>query len=106
MKRRCATFWRKAGKRLNGYCNLALPFDRNSDGLLHLTREGGHSMRRIAHIADHTGKAVIENLHHALRKRANIHVFERHTALEVLKNPEDAAARQKRNVGAHFNTDL
>lgn len=70
---------------------FGVPFDKAADGMLHLTREGGHSMRRIAHIADYTGKAVMENLHHALRKRANIHVFEHHMALDVLKNAEGAA---------------
>lgn len=81
----------QGGQAIEWLLQFGVPFDRNSDGLLHLTREGGHSMRRIAHIADHTGKAVMENLHQALRSRANIHVFEHHMALDVLKNPEGSA---------------
>jgi len=47
---------------------LGVPF--NTDGEhLHLTREGGHSHRRIVHVADATGWAVQE----ALLKAANAH---------------------------------
>jgi L-aspartate oxidase len=47
---------------------LGVPF--NSEGEhLHLTREGGHSHRRIVHVADATGWAVQE----ALLKAANAH---------------------------------
>lgn len=33
-------------------------FDQNNNDL-HLTREGGHTCRRIAHVADYTGEAVM-----------------------------------------------
>jgi L-aspartate oxidase len=37
-----------------------VPFSPDPDGPLglHLTREGGHAVRRIAHAADATGKAI------------------------------------------------
>ena len=66
---------------------FAIPFDQNTDGSLHLTREGGHSMRRIAHVADHTGAAIMQGLQQALCHRPNIAVFERHMALDILKTP-------------------
>lgn len=36
---------------------LGVPFSVE-DGHLHLTREGGHSARRIVHVTDATGAAV------------------------------------------------
>ena len=46
-------------------------FDRNPDGL-HLTREGGHTCRRIAHVADYTGEAVMQSLIAQIHRRPNI----------------------------------
>jgi L-aspartate oxidase len=48
-----------------------VPFSEDPDGPLglHLTREGGHAVRRIAHAADATGKAI----HDALLARAAQH---------------------------------
>src|SRR5258705_500954 len=48
-----------------------VPFTDDADGPLglHLTREGGHGVRRIAHAADATGKAI----HDALLARAAVH---------------------------------
>jgi len=38
---------------------LHVPFDRGADGALDLTREGGHSARRIIHAKDTTGHAIL-----------------------------------------------
>jgi len=38
---------------------LGVGFDRQSDGALHLTREGGHSQRRIIHTKDTTGHSIL-----------------------------------------------
>lgn len=38
---------------------LGVGFDRQPDGALHLTREGGHSDRRIIHTKDATGHAIL-----------------------------------------------
>ncbi|WP_308084710.1 FAD-binding protein, partial [Neisseria polysaccharea] len=57
-------------------------FDRSHGGL-HLTREGGHTCRRIAHVADYTGEAVMQSLIAQIRRRPNIRVCERQMALDV-----------------------
>ena len=36
---------------------MGVPFSQEQDGELHLTREGGHSARRIVHVTDATGAA-------------------------------------------------
>jgi L-aspartate oxidase len=50
---------------------LGVPFNKE-DGTLHLTREGGHSHRRIVHVNDATGWAVQEALLHAAQAHPNI----------------------------------
>ncbi|MDV3457821.1 L-aspartate oxidase [Sphingomonas sp. HF-S4] len=54
---------------------LGVPFNTEGPegkGALHLTREGGHSHRRIVHVDDATGRAVQEALLEAARANPNI----------------------------------
>jgi L-aspartate oxidase len=62
---------------------LGVPFTRE-DGHLHLTREGGHSARRIVHVTDATGAAVQEALVKHVRRTPNITVFERHMMVDLI----------------------
>ena len=57
--------------------------DSNPSGL-HLTREGGHSQRRIVHAKDATGLAVQTGLTKQLRAQRNITVLENHTAVDLI----------------------
>lgn len=50
-------------------------FDRNADGSLALTLEGGHSRRRIAHHKDTTGKEIETNLIGQVSKLENVSVI-------------------------------
>ena len=50
---------------------LGVPFNEDGDSL-HLTREGGHSHRRIVHVNDATGWAVQEALQRAAEAHPNI----------------------------------
>ena len=51
---------------------------------LHLTREGGHAVRRIAHAADATGKAIHEALLARAREHPNISMRERWMAVDLV----------------------
>ena len=53
-------------------------------GALHLTREGGHSARRIVHAADATGAAVQRTLIEAVRATPGITLFEHHTLIDLV----------------------
>lgn len=63
-----------------------VPFTRDDAAELgfHLTREGGHSHRRIIHAADATGHAVLATLHERARNHPNITLFEDHHALDLI----------------------
>ncbi len=51
---------------------------------LHLTREGGHAVRRIAHAADATGKAIHDTLLEAVAQHPNISLRARWMAVDVI----------------------
>ena len=57
--------------------------NENGQTQLHLTREGGHSHRRVVHNADATGKAVLEVLVRA-REHAQIDLYENHNVVDLL----------------------
>jgi L-aspartate oxidase len=63
-----------------------VPFTRDETAELgfHLTREGGHSQRRIIHAADATGHAVQVTLEQKVRAHPNISLFEHHCAIDVI----------------------
>ena len=58
----------------------------NQEYPFHLTREGGHSHRRIIHAADATGQAVSETLAYQVKARPNISIFEHYTGVDIVTN--------------------
>ncbi len=62
---------------------LGVPFSEE-DGHLHLTREGGHSARRIVHVTDATGAAVQQTLIQRVKHTPNITVFEHHMLVDLI----------------------
>lgn len=60
-----------------------VPFTKDESGY-HLTREGGHSARRVIHVADATGAAVQQTLTEKVRIHPNITVFEDHIAVDLI----------------------
>ncbi len=65
--------------------NFSLDENGKSDtSNYHLTREGGHSHRRIIHAADATGKAVQNTLASAVSNHPNIQIFENYNAIDLV----------------------
>ncbi|HTH94698.1 MAG TPA: L-aspartate oxidase [Rhodocyclaceae bacterium] len=82
---------------------LGVPFtpDGESELGFHLTREGGHSQRRIIHAADATGAAVQATLIEQVRQHPNISVFERHIAVDLITSNRPSKSSSKRCLGAY-----
>ncbi|WP_310467621.1 L-aspartate oxidase [Sphingomonas sp.] len=62
---------------------LGVPFAEEG-GVLHLTREGGHSHRRIVHVADATGRAVQQALETAAAANPNITLLPDMVAIDLI----------------------
>jgi L-aspartate oxidase len=83
--------------------DAGVPFSADPGGPLglHLTREGGHAVRRIAHAADATGKAI----HDALLARAaahpNISLRERWMAVDLITSRHLKREEQPRVYGLY-----
>ncbi|MBV7564653.1 L-aspartate oxidase [Pseudomonas sp. sia0905] len=59
--------------------------DREDGGFeFHLTREGGHSHRRIIHAADATGAAIFNTLLERTRERSNVSLLEQRVAVDLI----------------------
>ncbi len=67
--------------------SMNVPFSLEN-GALHLTREGGHSHRRIVHATDATGAAVQKQLVEAARNHPNIDIFEHHVLVDLIINKQ------------------
>ena len=84
-----------------------VPFDKLNDPntedetpRYHLTREGGHSHRRILHAADATGMAMQTSLQENIKKHPNIQILERHNALDLITE-DKVGGSQQTVVGAY-----
>jgi L-aspartate oxidase len=78
-----------AGKQcIEWLADLGMPFTRDRQEIsvsgFHLTREGGHSRRRVVHAADATGRALQETLQAHILERDNIRVFNHHIAIDLI----------------------
>ena len=67
---------------------LGVPFSseifKSGKRELHLTREGGHTHRRVVHAADATGKAMSDTLENHARQHDNITFYEHHIAVDLI----------------------
>ncbi|MCF6216126.1 MAG: L-aspartate oxidase [Emcibacter sp.] len=76
------------------------------DGDYHLTKEGGHSFRRVVHAKDATGRELQQSLELQARNHPNITLFENHMTVDLIRdtslNPDES-----RCAGAYvFDTKL
>ncbi len=68
--------------------DLGMPFTKDRQDVtqsgFHLTREGGHSRRRVVHAADATGKAMQKTLYAHVMERKNVRFFEHTVAIDLI----------------------
>jgi len=71
-------------------------------GRFHLTREGGHSHRRVVHAADATGRQIENTLVSQARNHPNIDLLEDHIAIDLVTTHKlKLTSRADRCIGAY-----
>jgi L-aspartate oxidase len=90
---------REGPERIRWLLSLGVEFDREGAGL-HLTREGGHSRRRVAHAKDTTGREVERALLAACQARG-IRIVEDQVAVDVGTSGKIGLGGPNRALGAH-----
>lgn len=81
----------EAASNIDRLCRFGVNFDKTSQQELALTREGAHSMNRIIHAGDTTGKEVCDKLISVVKTRSNIKIYERTFVIDLVT--KDGACR-------------
>ncbi|MBQ4310928.1 MAG: L-aspartate oxidase [Oscillospiraceae bacterium] len=90
----------RAAGEIEKILSLGVEFDRDANGNLNRTLEGGHSRRRIFHHKDSTGLEVTSKLQAAVKRKNNITILE-NTQLCRLKKIDGGFAADLLRNGTH-----
>ncbi|MEQ9451884.1 MAG: L-aspartate oxidase [Pseudomonadales bacterium] len=88
-----------APRAINTLAALGVEFDRDANEY-HLTREGGHSQRRVLHVADATGKAITRTLTDRVLDHPNIDLMTDRLAIDLI-NLSKLGRHASRCAGAY-----
>jgi L-aspartate oxidase len=71
--------------------DVQVPFDREEGDQLSFTQEAAHSRKRIIHVKDHTGKAIMESLLRATQGNPHITFLTDHILVDLLTSGHHCA---------------
>ncbi len=91
---------REGPERIRWLLSLGADFDREAPDRLHLTREGGHSRRRVAHAKDTTGREVERVLLEACAAKG-IRIVEDQVAVDLVTSGKAGIGGPSRALGAY-----
>ena len=75
---------RQGTQRIRWLESLGVRFSAAPGGAMDLGLEGGHSRRRVAHVADLTGRSIMDVLWERVRQESNIQVVENALAIDLI----------------------
>ena len=84
---------------IDSLINWGVEFDQSQNSF-HLTQEGGHSFRRILHVADATGRAINERLTERALDHPNIELFNDRVAIDLI-TLDETVKNSKHCAGAY-----
>ncbi|MDD2558222.1 MAG: L-aspartate oxidase [Desulfuromonadaceae bacterium] len=94
---------RSGPEAIQNLIEIGTEFTKNEAGDYDLTREGGHSHRRILHASDITGREIERALVAAAQQHKNITIYERHCAIDLITEAKVLHRRMQNNrcLGAY-----
>lgn len=99
------TIVREGPDRIEELINLGVEFDKRDEPDAHLefdlTREGGHTKRRVLHHHDATGKEITNKLIQAVRAEKNITLLEHHYAIDLITTAKLGRVSEDRVLGLY-----
>jgi L-aspartate oxidase len=92
----------KGPEAIQNLLSFGVNFDKENDEL-HLTTEGGHSIARVLHSGDTTGKEIEQAMTECIRENKNTKVFENCFAIDLFLNNKECVGakildRKKREI--------
>lgn len=88
---------------INWLIQQGIKFTRTSNNKdYHLTREGGHSQRRVIHAQDASGRAIETTLEHKVRTHPNIEIYEHHNAIDLITKTKVGTDNGNTCLGAYI----
>ncbi|WP_069469790.1 L-aspartate oxidase [Candidatus Marithrix sp. Canyon 246] len=91
--------------RINWLIKQGMPFTQATDlhGNInyHLTREGGHSHRRVIHAADATGAAIVSTLSHKVNVNSKINLLENHIVIDLILSDSRCVGAYTLNINTN-----
>jgi len=101
----------ESDKMINELIEWGVRFDKMESGKFDLSKEGGHSEKRVLHWKDRTGFEIQRALIEEVKKHENITIIENHFALDIITQHHlgEKVTRHKKDIecyGAYFlNTE-
>ncbi|NCN04877.1 MAG: L-aspartate oxidase [Spirochaetales bacterium] len=84
-----------------------VPFERGEEGEFDRTKEGAHTVRRILHVNDQTGRAIQENMSQYAESLPNITFLAGYSAVDIITNTHHSTDffqryQNRRALGAYI----
>lgn len=92
----------KSRDRIKELIEFGVEFDKD-DREINYTKEGGHTVNRIVHVKDQTGKHVIETLLRKIKSRNNIKLLENNSLVNLIISNNKCIGAIIKNEAEEFN---
>lgn len=93
---------RKGPSHVSRLVEWGVNFTKGKDRPFDLTKEGGHSHRRILHAGDITGQEIERALLQAAKMHKNIKLFENHITIDLITTAKLGIKRKNKVLGCYI----